>query len=73
MAITKFVQLPYKAMNYKNKWLKIIFPKLVEKKALNLSNFMLGMEVFTVQGSKNYLKEKNFLWKKTSWVLHANI
>ena len=52
MAITKFVQLPYKAMNYKNKWLKIIFPKLVEKKALNLSNFMLGMEVFTVQGSR---------------------
>ena len=64
MAITKFVQLPYKAMNYKNKWLKIIFPKLVEKKSSQFEQFYAGNGSIYCARIKNYLKEKTFYGKK---------
>ncbi len=64
MAITKFVQLPFKAMNYKNKWLKIIFPKLVEKKSSQFEQFYAGNGSIYCARIKNYLKEKTFYGKK---------
>ena len=64
MAVTKFVQLPYKAMQYEKKWLKIIFPKNVEKKSSEFDQFYAGNGSIYCAKIKNFLKEKTFYGKK---------
>ena len=64
IAITKFVQLPYKAVQYRGKWLKVLFPKKIKLKSSELRDFYAGNGSIYCAKIKNFKKQKNFFGKK---------